>query len=239
MTAARKPADPRRRSLLAKVHVAKAQLGIPDDAYRAMIARHGKGKESAAALGDAQLVAVIEELKAKGWKDAKRPPKRAGRVRPTVNDPQAKARALWIAAWHLGVVADSSEEALAAFVRRQAKVDALQWLHPDAAPKVIEGLKAMMARKAGVDWSGYRFFGAPPQYRPKARILEAQWRILCAAGRMHRPGAEGLCAWLELAAGVRLPDGGGEFRHVFAADEAELDRAIALLGKHVREAADG
>lgn len=239
MSAARKPPpDPRRQQLMAKVHIAKKQLGLDDDTYRAVLARHGRGKTSAAELTAGELIAMVEELKAKGWAEKRRAPKRAGRLRPTVHSVQAMVRALWIDAYHLGVVQDASEGALAAFVRRQAKVEALQWLRAYQAPSVIEALKAMMTRSAGVSWEPYRFFDLPAQHRPKARVLEAQWRILCEAGVMHRTGNEGLCAWLELVAGVRIHRKAGELGHVFLEEgrAAELDRAIALLGNHVREA---
>lgn len=235
MTAtAKKTTDPRRKALLAKVHVAKAQLRLDDETYREIVARHGKGARSSAELSVGQLIDLVQELKAEGWKDKGRAPKRAGKLRPVVNDVQAKVRAAWIAAYWLGVVQDASEEALGAFVKRQAKVEALQWLKAEQAPAVIEALKAMMARSAGVVWQPYRFFGMPPQHAPKARVIEAMWRLLNEAGVIHRGDHDALAGWLELA-GIRVAREAGALAHVFL-EEPEADRAIIALGKLVRKA---
>lgn len=55
-----------RKSLLAKLHIAKKDLGLSDDVYRAML-ESVAGKRSASELTDRQLVAVVAELRAKGW----------------------------------------------------------------------------------------------------------------------------------------------------------------------------
>jgi phage gp16-like protein len=140
------------RPVLAKVAIARKELGLDDGTYRAILARL-TGKESARDCTDAQLGLVLDEFKAKGWTPrvvaGGRAPRPAARAR--ADHPAAKkARALWISLHQLGVVRDPSEAALEAFARRQLKVEALQWADRQRVYKLIEALKAM-AERAG--WS--------------------------------------------------------------------------------------
>lgn len=70
-----RPAQPRNNAL-AQIHIAKAQLGLDDDTYRAMLWGLARVK-SAADLDHAGRAKVLAHLKASGFKD-----KRAGRPRP-------------------------------------------------------------------------------------------------------------------------------------------------------------
>jgi len=54
-----------RKGLLAKIHIAKAQLGLDDDAYRAVLAAHGV--ESAKDLDTKGLEAVLTHMEKLGW----------------------------------------------------------------------------------------------------------------------------------------------------------------------------
>lgn len=57
------------RGVLSKIHIAKGQLGMDDDSYRAMLLRISNGKtNSSKGLTLAQAEKVLEEFKAKGWK---------------------------------------------------------------------------------------------------------------------------------------------------------------------------
>lgn len=66
-------------SSLAKIHIAKAQLGLDDDTYRAILARVA-GVRSAKELGPRQVGALLAEFQRLGWQPAA--PKRAGRKVP-------------------------------------------------------------------------------------------------------------------------------------------------------------
>ncbi|MBN8243286.1 regulatory protein GemA [Nitratireductor aquimarinus] len=134
-------------SALAAIHVAKKQLGLDEDTYRALLMRE-TGKNSAAKLTANEQRRVIEVLRNQGFK-------------PSSNASQTglkgrfakKLQALWIAAWNLGIVRDRSDRALIAFVKRQAGIDHVRFVHhPEDARKAIEGIKAWMAREAGVNW---------------------------------------------------------------------------------------
>ncbi|WP_034627152.1 regulatory protein GemA [Desulfocurvibacter africanus] len=57
------------KSLLAKVHVAKKQLGLSDDDYRAVLLEQF-GQDSAGQLSDGQLRKLIAHFRGLGWQDA-------------------------------------------------------------------------------------------------------------------------------------------------------------------------
>lgn len=63
---------------LAKIHIAKAQLGMDDDTYRALLARVA-GVRSAKDLGPRQIDHVLVELQRLGWKPKSN---RQGRATP-------------------------------------------------------------------------------------------------------------------------------------------------------------
>ncbi|MFT4191668.1 MAG: regulatory protein GemA [Comamonas sp.] len=89
---------------------------------------------------------LITWMKARGFVVKRGPQGREAQNRPLAQDLQArKARALWLMLHELGQVHDPSEQALADFVRRQAKVDALQWARHGMLA-VIEALKAWALR---------------------------------------------------------------------------------------------
>ncbi len=184
MAAAAKKTKPttsrRRRALLGKVHIAKKQLGLTDEEYRGIIAQQYKGKTSAKDLSDRRLVELVEYFKTIGFsapakKKSTKGPARAG-SRPLADGKvPAKIRALWLDLYHLGVVRDPAEAAMAAFVKRMSGADAIQWLDPDSAVKVIEALKDWATREAGVNWSPRK----PGEIvNPKLRVIDAQIRIL-------------------------------------------------------------
>jgi phage gp16-like protein len=142
-----------RRAIMAKVHLAKKELGLDDDTYRAVLLRV-TGRASSADCTESQLAALLDEFKRLGWKGAKAgPSKRPGTapVSRLADHPSAKkARALWISLYQLGVVREPSEQALEAFAARQLKCERLQWADQGQVYKLIEALKAM-AERAG--WS--------------------------------------------------------------------------------------
>lgn len=237
---ARKPVDALRRSLYGKIEIAKKQLALDDDAYRDILeVRYGV--RSRTQMSTARLVDLVEHFKTLGFKPVKKVPARArGRGAPSANAgrpladgaTQRKIRALWISLYHLGLVREPSESALTAFVRRQAGVDDPRWLAPGAAFRVIEALKSWAARAsekggAGVDWAPYAGSSGPRE-NPRARVMEAQWRLLHAAGAVTIASTDALERWAELVAGARHRT---SYIHL-PPDEA--DRTIEALGKKVR-----
>ena len=186
-----------RRALLGKVHIGKKALGWNDEVYRDVIELQF-GKRSAADLTDAQLVDLVEHLKTLGFKPAPAAgcqpfgtgQRRSG-VKPTAQAARfvSKVRALWIAGHNLGLVENPSESALAAFVERQTGLASSAWLRDakDAA-KVIEALKAWLAREGKVAWAEHE--------NPRACVVFAQWRRLGEAGVLRIANRHALDRWL-------------------------------------------
>lgn len=130
--------QPDRRARLAKVHIAKKQLALEDDSYRALLHRV-TGQESSANCTDAQLDALLGEFKRLGF---------AGEKPKTPRSDKAYVRMIF-GIWKdlKPFVNDHSVRALQSFVKRQTNVDAPEFLSPEEANDVIEGLKAWLARE--------------------------------------------------------------------------------------------
>lgn len=79
-----------RKSLMAKLHIARKDLGLDEDTYRAML-ENLTGKRSAADCTDRQLVMLVAALRKRGWKDSR--PK-APKVRPEYKEMLGKINAL-------------------------------------------------------------------------------------------------------------------------------------------------
>ncbi len=130
-----------RRALLAKVHVAKKQLDLDDELYRTVLERV-TGQRSAGELSDPQLVDVLDEFRRLGWQPSSKDKPLPRSSKPHVR----KVWALWNALCRSGAVKNPSRGALRAFVQRFAQVTDPEWLTPEDAVKVIEGLKAWQVR---------------------------------------------------------------------------------------------
>ena len=187
--------SPERRALIAKVHIAKKDLAIEDGAYRAMLTRL-TGFDSAAKATDAGLKSVLAELKAKGWQDK---PKKSARGRGADPRDQAnKLRALWWALWQLGEVREPGDSALAAFVCRHTKIEALRWNRLEDLQIAIECLKSWCVR-IGYRAEPFTSLGgstvAEGKYYPC--LIAAQWQRLVAAGAFKAGAGARLDIWLQ------------------------------------------
>jgi phage gp16-like protein len=141
-----------RQRLIRLIHVAKRDLSLDDDTYRSILQRFGR-KESSSDLTVPELEQVLEHLKRSGFKvrskgkPAKPKAVKAKPSRPLAQDAESKKiRALWLFLHELGAVKNPSEEALAAYVKRIAGVDALQWISGEQAERLIETMKKWAMR---------------------------------------------------------------------------------------------
>lgn len=124
------------------IHIAKQQLQMDDETYRAMLWAVARVKSSTD-LDFAGRKKVLDHLKGCGFKVKPS----SNPVRKLADDPQSKKiRALWLELHEVGKVHNPDESALAAFVKRQTKVEALQWLSAKQASAVIEELKKWLTR---------------------------------------------------------------------------------------------
>lgn len=132
---------PAARAAFAAIHIARKDLGLAEDDYRALLERV-TGKRSSATMSEAERGRVIEEMKRLGWKG-----KAPTRWRPPSRDPQVrKVFALWGVLARAGIVRNGSRAALRAFVVRMTGIEDPEWMGPDQAGTVIEALKAMERR---------------------------------------------------------------------------------------------
>ena len=178
-------ADPAklRRAIFARCR----EEGI-DDSARRDIQKRATGKGSLKEMSPGEMEKVLRAL-------GGRPP-RQSRTSDLPNNAHAgKLRALWISAYWLGVVRDNRDGALASFICRQAGIDAARWATPVQTAAAIEALKDWMARDGGVDWSPYAQAKGRPKHVPGARVLEALWRKLHAAGAVRIADDGALHSW--------------------------------------------
>ncbi|PIW30391.1 MAG: hypothetical protein COW30_02465 [Rhodospirillales bacterium CG15_BIG_FIL_POST_REV_8_21_14_020_66_15] len=238
---AKKSVSPVRRALIAKVQIARKQLGLEDDDWRAMLDSLYQ-KNSSANLSPSQLTDLVEHLKKQGFKDRPR------KARPATVAPDGsrdadrerllgKIRALWISLYHLGVLRDPSETALTAMAKRVSGgkdrgIAALAWLNGKAAYQLIEALKKMAEREAGVCWEAHRIAttaGIVLIYRPRVRVLEAQWRLMTELRLAKVANVAGLAAYA-----CRLAGEGAHMGHDQLSEEQQ-DMVIAKLGEQIRD----
>lgn len=187
-------------SSIAAMHVARKQLDLDEDVYRAKLFAI-TGKSSAKDMTEAERQQVLDVFRKQGFRPA--PGGKAGRRQLT--GPYAKKlQALWIAAWNLGLVDNRDDKAMLAFVKRQTGLDDTRFLHhADDGRAAVEGLKGWMRREAGVSYgstNGQEWLAADG-----AKVAWAQWRMLNpGADLILRKGFDAAvysiigrqCAWL-------------------------------------------
>jgi phage gp16-like protein len=122
---------------LAKIHIAKKDLGLDDATYRGMLWDRYH-RESAAELSDRQAADLIELFHEKGWRPA-----------------SFRQRSLIYALWHQlearGAIRQPGEPALVAFVEHATGKHALRQLTVREASRVIEMLKKWRERAGAED----------------------------------------------------------------------------------------
>jgi phage gp16-like protein len=130
-----------RRKALAKIHIAKKELGLTEEEYRDVIAGTVPGKESAADLDDHELHLLVDRFSQLGW----RPRIRRDPSRPL--PPMVwKARRLWLDLYEAGAVKNPQWTALARFAKRMTGVGDLRRLNAKQGTVVIEALKQWLDR---------------------------------------------------------------------------------------------
>jgi phage gp16-like protein len=137
-----------RRSLLSQVHLAKRDFGLEDEDYRDALEAIVPGKRSAGDMTLAELERVVGVFRQRGWQADNRPNprRRRGKFQPSGKSGVRKIWALWGAMGREGVVAEPSRAALRTFVERMTGCTDPEWLSPEQANVVIEGLKAWQRR---------------------------------------------------------------------------------------------
>lgn len=127
----------------ALLHVAKKQLALDDDSYRAILARYGRC-ESAADLTQPGFTAVMKYFTAMGFRSTWT--QRTYGYRPTMATPAQVdlIRSLWL---KFCGKPDEGDMELNKWLGRFHKVSSLRFVDNKRAAKVISSLKAMATRK--------------------------------------------------------------------------------------------
>ena len=201
-----------------RIHTLRRQIpGFGDAEYRAHL-QEVYGVASCKQLNFVQAAGLIDTLAAMAPKMGAAKEFRRGSATRVDGQYGRALQALWIAAYNLGVVDKRDDRALLAFVERQTGLSHTRFLKdPADATKAIEGLKAWIAREAGVAW--------PKNRSPLARKLA----IVAAQETIMRRKLPNFTA----AAFGNLKGYGASFDRY---DEGTLDRLSAAIGGMIRRA---
>lgn len=198
--------------------------GIDDDTRRA-VQRRIIRKDSMADMTVAELSRLRDHFN-RGWKGPRQ-------HRPHIG----KVRALWWSLYWIGAIERPDDEALNAFVKRQAHVQHINFLDHRHASAVIEALKSWLEREGVLWWpadqveqvacnAGNTFAGTPFTQAEADRhaVLNQLADRLDRAGLLARFA---LYDWIGNA--VERPT-----RNQWSFSAAELDEGIRRLGKKYR-----
>lgn len=119
-----------RNQQLSKIHIAKKDLALDDDTYRALLSRV-TGKSSAKDLSPLESAKVLRELERLGWK-----PKQ-GRAKP---QPLKDREKLVGKIGAFLAEADRTWEYADALAKKLHKVEKLDWLNPEQLRGVVAAL---------------------------------------------------------------------------------------------------
>lgn len=235
--------DAARAKDLRVIHTGRKALAMAETSYRALL-RRVTGKESSAEMDATERRQVIEELRRLGFK--KLPPGRARRGKladreMAMSDQASKIRALWLSLYHLGEIEDPSETALAAFVKRAVKVEALQWLDFVSADRVLRQLRSWCERvgfamptaayvERVMSWRALAKLepsaGSADGYTAKVMLIGTLWQRLGQAGAFRYGDEARIESWLRNRYAVAAP---------WFLSWEDADGAIEALGKWLRQ----
>lgn len=125
------------RSDLARIHIAKQELGLDDASYRSLL-QDRYHHDSAADLTPGQAADLIALFRKKGW-------------RPASTGQRGLIHVLWRKLEAAGAVQHGDDEALNAFIAHYTDRDDLRQLTVFEASRVIEMLKKWLKREGGED----------------------------------------------------------------------------------------
>lgn len=161
----------------------RKELGLDDDTARDFYQRE-VGKRSLRDMSVGEQVKVMQalqrEVRGKG----------AGAQNKLGGPYAGKLQALWISGYHLGVVRVRTDEAMLGFLERQTGIQHTRFLRNAAdATRVIEALKAWLAREARVEWADHD--------DPEDAVIAAQGRLLGfdKGEGLNDPEAQGWSSW--------------------------------------------
>ena len=136
------------QKLLAKIHIAKKQLGLDDETYRSML-KNLTGKQSAKDLTDRQIILVINHLMHKGWQPKAGPKKYDDLGKRDVYAASPSQLRLIEVLWHQVYRGNNETLHLRQFLFNHFKVSDIRFLDSRTSYEAVEALKKMNDRKLG------------------------------------------------------------------------------------------
>lgn len=122
------------------IHIAKGELGMDEDTYRAMLFAVARVRSSSD-LDWTGRKKVLDHMKACGFK-VKRSPANKNAIEPEYR----KVRALWTSLHKMGAIEHDTDEAVRAYIKRIVNVDDFRFANGHQARTVIESLKKWIER---------------------------------------------------------------------------------------------
>lgn len=138
------------KRLISMIHIAKTQLGMAEESYRAHLKFYGN-KNSCKTMSTAELNRVLDGMKTLGFKaqpsKVKATGTSSGKPKP-FTDERSVIRAIWTFMANAGFIKDGTDTALNEWVKRQtaainngAGIANIEWLPHEQAVYVLESLK--------------------------------------------------------------------------------------------------
>jgi phage gp16-like protein len=133
------------QKLLAKIHIAKRDLGLDEETYRGALEGQ-TGKRSAAEMTNDQIAKCLRHFVSLGWSPKPRPKKFDDQKGDIYSATPAQKRKIEVM-WHDLYRGNSETKHLRQFLWNHFKVSDIRFLDKDKAYDVIEALKAMHSRR--------------------------------------------------------------------------------------------
>ena len=175
-----------RTSLIKLIHVARRELQLDDDTYRAFLMQK-TGKISCRELTVTQLEQVLDAMKERGFKKLNKYPRRRFKEHVT---PREKVYKIWQQMAEDGFITDGGDVALDKYVQRlTAKrnggqgVSTLAWCHGESLQVVLETLKQWHIRCIREAFSRHGF---PLPVSPSGRELRGYDAMTAAYARARK-----------------------------------------------------
>jgi hypothetical protein len=140
------------QKLLAKIHIAKKELGLDDDLYREILSSEfaclpvRQGVRSSKDMTDQQAIKLINIFKEKGWVP-KSKPKKYDDQKGDIYSASPKQKRMIEVLWHNVYRGNSETLHLRQFLFNHFKVSDIRFLDKDKAHMAIEALKAMQKKR--------------------------------------------------------------------------------------------
>lgn len=133
------------QKLLAKIHIAKKELGLEDDLYRDILYRKFR-VGSSKSLSDSQALVLIHHFKGLGWVPKTKPKKYDDQKGDIYSATPAQKRKIEVL-WHDIYRGNDETKHLRQFLFNHFKVSDIRFLERKTAHDVIEALKSMQKRR--------------------------------------------------------------------------------------------